>query len=278
MRLAYFFPTIENPFWQQVVSGLEERAKTENNVEVRLHSADDSEARQVKDLERLGSDADVVAVSACGKASVLPVIKTLEDGGTPVVSIDQNLGGAVTANVISGNLGGGVALGSYVVEKLGSSARVVVLQAQDDMDCTAMRRQSFIRALQKKGVSPVETLPAGGSRRIAQSKMREFLATNQPFNAVFAENDVMALGAVDVLLRNKPDPWPMILGFDAISEAVAAIRGGRMVATVKQDPKGMGAGALETAVKIHRGQIYEKLTNFLTQLITADNVDRFIPE
>lgn len=276
MRLSYFFPTIENPFWQQVVRGLEEGAKAEG-VDLRLHSADDSEAQQAKDLERLGPGADVVAVSPCGKASVLPAIKQLEDGGTPVVSIDQNLGGSVTANVISGNLGGGVALGNFVVDELGASARVVILQAQDDMDCTAMRRQSFVRALKKKGVQPVDILPAGGSRRIAQSKMREFLESGRDFNAVFAENDVMALGAVDVLRRSKLEPWPMVLGFDAIPEAVSAIRDGSMVASVKQDPKGMGAGALDTAVKIHRGQIYEKLTNFLTQLITAENVDRFFP-
>jgi len=52
MKLYYSFPTLENPFWQQVTQGMAENAAAAG-VRVELHSADDQEDRQVADLEKL---------------------------------------------------------------------------------------------------------------------------------------------------------------------------------------------------------------------------------
>jgi inositol transport system substrate-binding protein len=62
---------------------------------------------------------------------------------------------------------------------------------------------------------------------------------------------------------------------DAIADGLAAVRDGRLDATIFQDAKGQGATAVETAVKIVRGEPYEKQTLIPFQLVTKENVGQY---
>jgi len=274
MKLYYSFPTLENPFWQQVTQGMAENAEAAG-VQVELHSADDQEDRQVADLEKLvGKTSEVVAVSPAGMTSLLPTLTRLMESKVPVIAVDYNFGDKVAASIISGNTAGGVALGNFLMSLLGPSARIVHIQAQLDLQSAVMRRNSFLNTCQRHQLEVVATLHARGSRRLARAEMAKFLGQGIAFNTVLAENDVMALGAADALKLKPPAVWPAILGFDGIDEAIAELRQGRLAATVMQKPREMGAKALEIAVKILRGQPFEKLTTILTHLLTPDNVDQ----
>ncbi len=68
----------------------------------------------------------------------------------------------------------------------------------------------------------------------------------------------------------------MVVGVDAIADALAAVRDGRLDATVFQDAKGQGETAVQTAVKIVRKQAYEKQTTIPFQLVTKENVAQFL--
>ena len=65
----------------------------------------------------------------------------------------------------------------------------------------------------------------------------------------------------------------MIAGFDATDDAVAAVREGRMAATVAQKPDLMGTTAVEVAQKLMAGESVEKVMPVEVGLITKDNVD-----
>ena len=95
-------------------------------------------------------------------------------------------------------------------------------------------------------------------------------------NAVFAQNDEMAMGALMALEQANRKQKVVLVGVDAIADALAAVRDGRLDATVFQDAKGQGTAAVDTAVKIIRKEPYQKQTLIPFQLVTKDNVGQYL--
>jgi inositol transport system substrate-binding protein len=94
-------------------------------------------------------------------------------------------------------------------------------------------------------------------------------------NAVFAQNDEMAMGALLAIEQNGRKGKIVVVGVDAIADALQAVKDGRLDATVFQDAKGQGAAAVATAVKIMRHEAFEKQTMIPFQLVTRENVATF---
>ena len=81
-------------------------------------------------------------------------------------------------------------------------------------------------------------------------------------------NDEMALGAVEAVGNKKI----LVVGFDATDDAVAAVKAGKMAATVAQKPNLMGETAVETAIQILQGETVEKTIPVEVELITKESV------
>ena len=84
------------------------------------------------------------------------------------------------------------------------------------------------------------------------------------------------MGALIALEQARRKSKVLVVGVDAIADALAAVRDGRLDATVFQDARGQGGTAVETAVKIVRKQPYEKEALIPFQLVTKDNVAQFL--
>ena len=96
--------------------------------------------------------------------------------------------------------------------------------------------------------------------------MENMLQANSAIQGVFAHNDEMALGAVEAIGNKKI----LVVGFDATDDAVAAVKAGKMEATVAQKPNLMGETAVETAIQILQGETVEKTIPVEVELITKD--------
>ncbi len=76
----------------------------------------------------------------------------------------------------------------------------------------------------------------------------------------------MALGALEAIKASSRDI--MVVGFDAIDDAIAAIKDGDMAATVQQLPKEIGKKGVEAAMKVIDGESLEKYIPVELQLVT----------
>lgn len=109
---------------------------------------------------------------------------------------------------------------------------------------------------------------ANFNRSEGMSVMENMLQANSAIQGVFAHNDEMALGAVEAVGNKKI----LVVGFDATDDAVAAVKAGKMAATVAQKPNLMGETAVETAIQILRGETVEKTIPVEVELITKESV------
>ncbi len=86
----------------------------------------------------------------------------------------------------------------------------------------------------------------------------------------------MGMGAVLALERARLKDRVVVASVDAIADALQAVKAGRLDATVFQDARGQAVTALDTALKILRGEPYEAQVLIPFQLVTRESVDRFL--
>ena len=118
---------------------------------------------------------------------------------------------------------------------------------------------------------------ANWSRDEAQNLMTNWLASNKPFDAVIANNDEMAIGVINALKAagKKPSDTP-VGGVDATQDALAAMKAGDLMATVFQNAAGQGAGSLDTAIKLSKGEKVDKKVYIPFELVTPENIANYM--
>lgn len=98
----------------------------------------------------------------------------------------------------------------------------------------------------------------------------------EKISAVFAQNDEMAMGAVLAIEQAQKKGRIIVVGVDAIADALQAVQNGRLDATVFQDAAGQGGIAVQLAARLAKKQAVPQETYIPFQLVTKDNVDQFL--
>ena len=100
------------------------------------------------------------------------------------------------------------------------------------------------------------------------------LQAHPAIETVFACNDMMALGAIEAIAAAGRTGKIRVLGFDAVDDARRALLAGTMEATVAQFPDEMGRLAVETAVKVLKGESVPSDIVVRIGLVTKENANR----
>ncbi len=119
---------------------------------------------------------------------------------------------------------------------------------------------------------------ANWERARAYTVAENLLQAHPDLAAVFAANDEMALGAIEAIDAAGRMDEIVVIGFDAIPDALANIRSGRMLGSVAQFPSEMGRLGVKHAVELVRAGTpppAEVLTR--VELIDRFTVDDFAP-
>ena len=110
---------------------------------------------------------------------------------------------------------------------------------------------------------------ANFNRAEGMTVMENMLQANGNIQGVFAANDEMALGALEAVAGAGKNV--IVVGFDATDDAIAAIKAGRMGATIAQQPALIGSTAVENAAKLISGEGIEKSVPVEVTLVTSEN-------
>ena len=118
---------------------------------------------------------------------------------------------------------------------------------------------------------------ANWSRDEAQNLMTNWLSTGAAFDGVIANNDEMAIGAIQAMKAASIDMKSVVVGgVDATQDALAAMQAGDLDVTVFQNAAGQGAGALDAALKLSKGEAVEKKVWVPFELVTPANVADYL--
>lgn len=228
--------------------------------------------RQVEEMITAG--CDVLCVNLVDRTDTATVIDLARQSDIPVIFFNRELVGEdlsrwdklyyVGAEAFeSGKLEGELAAQLFQAKPLADKnqdgvCQYVMLEGEAGHQDSIVRTESSVNTMISHGVQ-MEKLGYGianWNQAQARTKMAQFLNTNgSAIELVLANNDSMALGAIDAL-EDADIPrkdWPIIMGIDGIAEGLAAVESGKLSGTVYNDKEGQANGMLELAFKLATG-------------------------
>jgi len=270
IKIGLAVSTLNNPFFVDLKDGAEAMAE-EMGVEILTVDAQNDAAAQLSSVEDLLiKQIDVLIVNPVDGNAVVSAITAANDAGVPVITVDRAAeGGDVVSHIASDNVEGGKMAGEFIAKQLNKEGNVVELQGIPGTSAARDRGKGFNIVMDKyPNLKVIARQPAGFDRAEGMTVMENILQGNPDIDAVFAHNDNMALGAMEAISAAGRSDEIMIVGFDAIDDAVEAVKEGKMAATVAQRPTLMGEMAVETAVKVANGNKVEEYIPVPLELIT----------
>lgn len=251
----------------------------ENHPNVTLYLLDGQAdiAKQISQAEDLiAKQVDVIILNpqdADGSGQVLDLAAAAD---IPVVEINtETTRTDYVSYVGSDDVEAGEIMGKFVTEQLGGQGQFAILEGNMGQSAQLLRYQGLENTILKEdGMECMATLSADWSRDKAMSTTEDWLGKYKELKAIICENDDMAMGALQACESQNREM--VIIGTDAIPDALQAVKDGRLSATVLQDAQGQAQAAIDVCLKIANGEEVEPRVKVEFQLITSDNVDQFM--
>ena len=250
--------TLNNPFFVSLAEGAQAEAEEKG-----------AELITVEDL--ISRNVSVLIVNPVDSDAVAPAVKDAISKGIKVISVDRVVNGVdVDCQIASDNVAGAKMATEYLVETIGEGTPVAELQGTTGASATIDRGAGFHEVADEK-LDVTGSQTADFNRATGMTVMENLLQANGSIKGVFAHNDEMALGALEAIAATGKDIE--IVGFDATDDAVAAVKAGKMLATVAQQPDQMGKTAVDTAITLAEGETVEKSIPVEVKLVTKDSAE-----
>lgn len=274
--IGWSVSSLNNEFFVTMKQGIEDAAK-EQGVTLLEANANADVAKQVADVEDLlQKGVAVMLITPQDSEAIVPAVRRCNEKAVPVVIVDIGAaGGKIAALIISDNYQGGRLAGEFIAGKVGPAGQVVHIQCQLGAANAQKRGRGFKDVMAEKGIAIVAEQPADSMKDKGMTVMENILQAEAKIDAVFCQNDNMALGALLAAQNAGRLKDMVIVGFDGNRDALDAIRRGELSATVIQFPYDMGRTGVESAVKLSRGEPVAGEVKVPVELVTAANLDRY---
>ena len=255
--IALVISTLDNPFFVTLKEGAEKQAKALDYDLVVLDSQNDpaKELANVEDISVRG--VKVLLINPTDSDAVGNAIAVANQKKLPVITLDRAANkGQVVSHIASDNTAGGEMAGNYIAEKLGKGAKIIQLEGIAGTSAARERGAGFAKAAQAHDFKILASQPADFDRSKGLNVMENLLTAQPEVQGVFAQNDEMALGALRAIqAAGKKDL--VLVGFDGTDDGVKAVKGGKMAATIAQQPEKIGEIGVQTADKVLKGEKVE---------------------
>ena len=268
--LGLVLSTLNNPFFVTLRDGAQKEADAEG-VKLVVVDAQDDSAKMTSGIEDLiNKKVDALLINPTDADAVVPSIQKANAAKIPVFTIDRGAnGGEVVSHIASDNVDGGTMAAEFLCKAIGGKGNVVELQGIAGTSAARDRGKGFndYMAASCKDAKIVAQQTADFNRDKGLKVFENILQAQPKIDAVFAHNDEMILGAIKAAEAAKRTGI-LFVGFDAIDDAVKAVKDGKLAATVAQQPSEMGRLGVVTAVKHLGGQKVDKYIPVALSLVT----------
>lgn len=270
--------SMQNEFIVNISDELEKKAQ-EMGVELIIVDAEHSPLKQIQQVESfIAQKVDAIILNPCEVEASSPAVSKALAAQIPIVNVNSATSTAPTAFVGSDDVESARIAMRHIAQKLGGKGNVLMMHGFMGQAAQLQREQGAKEILKEfPGMKLLAHQTAEWDRAKALSLMENWIQTyGSEINAVFAQNDEMGMGALKALEAAGMKDKVVVVSIDAIPDALQAVQKGRLDATVFQNAKQQGAGAIETAVKIIKAQKYQKELMIPFQLVTKQNIGDFL--
>jgi len=260
-------------------------------VSLQVEDAQDDVAKQLDQINNfIASGVDAIIVNAVDTSATQAMSDAAAAAGVPLVYVNRQ---PINVDTLPDNQ-------AFVASNESESSRqgfieqcnqwaaagktevsVYVMQGELSNQAAVQRTQNYYDVIEAGEcavtVNVIDQQTANWSRDQAQNLMTNWLSTGAAFDGVLANNDEMALGAIQAIKAAGISMDDVIVsGVDATQDALASMQAGELDITVFQNAAAQGGGALDAAVKLAAGEAVDQAVFVPFELVTPANIADYL--
>ncbi|PLV63746.1 substrate-binding domain-containing protein [Erwinia sp. B116] len=232
--------------------------------------------QQVDDFINQGADA--IILNPVDTQGVLPIIRAAQKANIPLVFVNRKPETALTGKVAyvgSDSAVSGKMEIEALAQRMNHKGNVAILMGSLSTEEARQRTKAvedFVSA--HPGMKVVQKQTANWQRNEAVDKTLSWLQDGNQIDAIVANNDEMAIGAIMALDQLKKKDV-LVAGIDGTPDALQFVKNGKLAVTIFQDAKGQAIGAVDVALAMLAGKKTEVYNWVPYQTITQANLQEF---
>lgn len=273
--------SLQSEFVVNVKDAIEARAK-ELHAKLIITDAQRTAEKQVQQVETfISQKVDAIILNPCEVEASSPAVDKARAAGIPLINVNSETNSKPDAFVGSNDETSGEMAMEYIARSINQKGNIVIIDGYMGQAAQIHRAAGAMKVLAKyPNIKVLAEQTAEWDRAKGMTLMENWIQSyGSKINAVFAHNDEMGLGALQALEQSKLKDKIVLVSIDAIADALQAVKDGRLNATIYQDAKGQGNGAVETAIKLVKKEpLDSKEVMIPFQLVTKENVKDFLQD
>ena len=284
-KIGVSMDKFDDNFLTVLRNGMSDYAKTVPGVSLQIEDAKDDVSKQLSQVQNfIANKVDAIIVNPVDTSATPAITKLAAEAGVPLVYVNRlpadldQLGPKASA-VVSDEKESGTYEAQQICKLLGGKGDILVIEGQLSNQAAVQRTKDVhevIATPECSGIKIVAEQTANWDRTQGQNLMTNWLSKGLKYDAVVANNDEMAIGALQAMKAAGVDTKTAIVGgIDATQDALASMKAGDLKVTVFQDAAGQGKGAVDAALALAAGKAVDKKVYIPFQLVTPDNMANF---
>ncbi|MCK4748977.1 MAG: substrate-binding domain-containing protein [Bacteroidales bacterium] len=272
------YQNLQNEFIINIQDAIREKA---GELNVKLYEVDgqgkaENQIAQVENF--LALDVDAIILNPFDTYGSAPVVSIANREMKPVIVVNSVVVNLDKANAYVGSNdreAGRIAAG-HIAELLEGKGAIAMIRGPNGHSAEIQRTEGILEIMDNHQEMEIIFDQSGNwDRTQGLELMENWLSTGKQIDAVIAQNDEMALGAQKAVEAAGKQNDILVIGIDAIPDALRAVQDGKLCATVFQDARGQGILSLELAIRVIRGDSIKHTHYIPFQLVTKENLSEF---
>lgn len=276
VRIGASFPLLDQ-FLQNVANSIKARAEAAG-AEVSVMAAEEKIEVQLNQIENfIASGVDALIVLPQDTATTAQITQKAKAANIPLVYVNRRPADLPKGVPYVGS--DSLVAGQLEMEQLAKlsnyQGNVAILQGDPTQEAAQLRTKGCEEIAAKYNMKVVFNQTGLWARDKGLALAENLIQSGQQVDVICANNDEMALGAINAFENAGMLDKVVVGGVDATGDALAAMAAGKLEVTVFQDAKGQGQAGVDTAIKMINGDEVPDVINVPYQLVTPENMSQF---
>lgn len=282
-KIAVSMAHFDDNFLTILRNAMSAEATKMGDVEVQFEDAQGDIGKQLSQIQNfIAEKADAIIVNPVDTSATPKMTKLAVDARRPLVYVNRKPIEATLPEGVSFVGSDETQSGTLEAEELAKlmnyKGNVAIMQGELATNAADLRTKDVEQVVAKyPGMKVVQKQTANFQRNEAIDLMNNWIVSGEKIDAVAANNDEMAIGALLAMKQAGVSPQKVLVGgVDATPDALTEMSKGNLAVTVFQDARGQGQGAVDTAIKLAKGEKVEGYNWVPFQLVSKDNYRTFM--
>ncbi|WP_294768304.1 sugar ABC transporter substrate-binding protein [uncultured Rhodoferax sp.] len=283
-KIGVTMAAFDDTFLTILRNGISDASK-KAGASAQIEDAGNDVGKQLSQVQNMiAQKYDAIIVNPVDTDATPKITKMVTDAKIPLIYVNRKPVDfaklpAGVAFVASDEKVSGTLETEHVCKLLKGKGNILVLMGELSNEAARTRTQDIEDVVKTKdcsGMKIVDKREGKWSRTAAQDITTNWLSSGIKFDAIIANNDEMAIGAINALKAAKKwTPATIVAGIDATPDALASMKAGDLKVTVFQNAAGQGSGSVDAAIKLIKKQPIDRFVNVPFELVTPENLSKY---